>query len=245
VSRFVHLAVHSHYSLMRGTASPEDLGAAAVRLGITTLAVTDTDGVYGLVRFWEVMRAAGIRPILGAEVRGNDASAICLVETDAGYANLCRLLSRKHREPEFRLDAGFDREGLVVLSPCIALLRSMAAQSGTADLYLALTAGHTPAAAPTHSLARLREARELGVPPLAVGDVHFLAPGDWEMHRLLRAIALNTTRDQVAARELAPRGAWLRSPEEMERFFSFCPEAVENSARLAERCARDAPPWGG
>ena len=244
MSRFVHLAVHSHYSLMRGTASPEDLGAAAVRLGITMLAVTDTDGVYGLVRFWEVMRAAGIRPILGAEVRGNDASAICLVETDAGYANLCRLLSRKHREPEFRLDAGFNREGLIVLTSSVALLRSLAAQSGTADLYLALTAGHTPEAAPTHSLARLREARELGIPTVAVGDVHFLAPGDWEMHRLLRAIALNTTRDRVPSCELAPRGAWLRSPEDMERLFSFCPAAVENSARLAERCARDEPPWG-
>jgi len=244
VSRFVHLAVHSHYSLMRGTASPEDLGAAAVRLGITTLALTDTDGVYGLVRFWEVAKAAGIRPILGAEVRATDASAVCLVETDAGYANLCRLLSRKHREPELRLGAGFSREGLVVLSSSVALLRALAAQSGTADLYLALTAGHTPAAEPTHSLTRLREARAMGIPPVAVGDVHFLAPGDWEMHRLLRAIALNTTRDRVPSSGLAPRGAWLRSPEEMERLFSFCPEAVENSARLAGRCAREEPPWG-
>ncbi|MCI0567661.1 MAG: DNA polymerase III subunit alpha [Acidobacteria bacterium] len=244
MSRFVHLAVHSHYSLMRGTASPEELGAAAVRLGITTLALTDTDGVYGLVRFWEVMRAAGIRPILGAEVRASDAGAICLVETDAGYANLCRLLSRKHREPEFRLGAEFNREGLIVLTSSVALLRALAAQSGTADLYLALTAGHTPAAEPTHSLARLREARALGIPPVAMGDAHFIAPGDWEMHRLLRAIALNTTRDRVPSPELAPRGAWLRSPEEMGRLFSFCPEAVENSARLAERCAREEPPWG-
>jgi error-prone DNA polymerase len=244
VSRFVHLAVHSHYSLMRGTASPEELGAAAMRLGITTLALTDTDGVYGLVRFWEVAKAAAIRPILGAEVRGNDASAICLVEADAGYAHLCQLLSRKHREPAFRLDAGFEREGLVVLTSSVALLRALAVQSGTAGLYLALTAGHTPAAEPTHSLARLREARALGIQPVAVGDVHFLAPGDWEMHRLLRAIALNTTRDRVPARELAPRGAWLRSPGEMERLFSFCPEAVENTARLAERCAREEPPWG-
>jgi len=273
VSRFVHLAVHSHYSLMRGTASPEDLGTAAVRLGITTLALTDTDGVYGLVRFWEVAKAAEIRPILGAEVRGNDASAICLVETDVGYANLCQLLSCKHRNPAFRLDAGFDRQGLVVLTSSIALLRALAAQSGTKDLYLALTTGYSAAAASppalsrdgknrtvtrsgsfekgsgtavqaTHSLMRLREAQELGIPPVAVGDVHFLAPGDWEMHRLLRAIALNTTRDRVPSSELAPRGAWLRSPAEMERLFSFCPEAVENSAHLAERCARKEPPWG-
>ena len=62
MSRFVHLAVHSHYSLMRGTASPEELGAAAVRRGMDTLALTDTDGVYGLVRFWEVAKAATRAP---------------------------------------------------------------------------------------------------------------------------------------------------------------------------------------
>ncbi|PYQ10653.1 MAG: DNA polymerase III subunit alpha [Acidobacteria bacterium] len=244
MSRFVHLAVHSHYSLMRGTASPEELGAAAVRRGMDTLALTDTDGVYGLVRFWEVAKAAGIRPILGAEVRAVDASAVCLIETDAGYANLCRLLSRKHREPEFRLAAGgFDREGLVILTSSVPLLRALAAQGGTADLHLAITAGDKTTAA-THSLERLHEARALAISPVAVGDVHFLAPGDWEMHRLLRAIALNTPRDRVPVEELAPCSAWLRPPEAMERLFSFCPEAVANSARIAERCTRKDPPWG-
>jgi error-prone DNA polymerase len=233
---FVHLAVRSHYSLVRGTASPEELAAAAVRLGIDTLALTDTDGVYGAVRFWEVAKAAGIRPILGAEVRAPDGAAFCLAASDAGYANLCRLLTRRHQQKGFTLAAGFDREGLVVLAPSVELLGALA-RSGTADLYLAL------AAAPG-SLDRLRAARRLGIPPVAIGDVTFLAPGDWEMHRLLRAIALNTTRDRVPAGELAPRGAWLRPPQEMERLFSFCPEAVENGARLAARCAREAPPWG-
>src|SRR3989442_2506420 len=120
MSRFVHLAVHSHYSLMRGTASPEELGAAAVRRGMDTLALTDTDGVYGLVRFWQVAKAAGIRPILGAEVRSADATAVCLIETDAGYANLARLLSRMHREPEFPPAArGVDSERLVILTASI------------------------------------------------------------------------------------------------------------------------------
>ena len=235
-SRFVHLAVRSHYSLVRGTASPEELAAAALRLGIDTLALTDTDGIYGAVRFWEVTKAAGIRPILGAEVRAPDGSAFCLAASDAGYANLCRLLTRRHREKGFTLAGGFDREGLVVLTPRVDLLHALAAQSKT-ELYLALTA--TPG-----SLDRLRAARALGIPPAAIGDVAFLAPGDWEMHRLLRAIALNTTRDRVPAGEVAPRGAWLRPPAEMERLFSFCPEAVEHGARIAERCVRTAPPWG-
>lgn len=243
MSRFVHLAVHSHYSLMRGTASPEELCAAAARRGIDRLALTDTDGVYGMVRFWEVARAAGIRPILGAQARGADGSAFCLVKNDAGYATLCRLLTRRHLEPGFRLAEGLaEREGLVVLTASIPLLRDLAA-GGTRDLYLALSTGDGAPGA-THSLARLREAMGMGIPPAAVGDVHFVNPADWEMHRLLRAIALNATRDRVPPEDLAARGAWLRPPEEMERLFSFCPEAVENTGRIAEECLREEPPWG-
>ncbi|HEU5180264.1 MAG TPA: DNA polymerase III subunit alpha [Candidatus Polarisedimenticolia bacterium] len=236
MSRFVHLAVRSHYSLVRGTASPEELVASALRLGITTLALTDTDGIYGAVRFWEVTKAAGIHPILGAEVRAPDGSAFCLAASDEGYANLCRLLTRRHLEKSFTLRAGFERAGLIILTPCVELLRALATQSKS-DLYLALAA--TPG-----SLDRLRAARDLGIPPVAIGDVTFVVPGDWEMHRMLRAIALNTTRDRVPAAELAPRGAWLRPPEEMERLFSFCPEAVEQGAEIAARCARSTPPWG-
>src|SRR5262249_52852446 len=189
-----------------------------------------TDGVYGMVRFWEVAETAGIRPILGAEVRASDARAFLLIRSDAGYANLCRLLTRRHLEPGFRLGVGFDREGLVVLTSSLPLLRALAASDGTADLYLALA---------TSSLALLRGARAMGIPPAPIGDVHFVAAADWEMHRLLRAIALNTTRDRVPAAEMAPRTAELRPPAEMERLFSFCPEAVDNTARIADQCVRD------
>ena len=238
VSRFVPLAAHSHYSFMRGTASPEELIAAAARRGFDRLAVTDTDGVYGMIRFWEVARAAGIRPLLGAEIRGADGDAFCLVKSDAGYSRLCRLLTRRHQEPALRLaEALAEREGLVVLCASLPLLRALLEKGGRRDLYLALTAGGG-----TGSLARLQEARALGLPPAAAGEIYFTDPGDWEMHRLLRAIALNTTRDRVPPQELASKEAWLRSPEEIKRIFSFCPEAVENAGRIARECERQKPP---
>ncbi|HEV8336796.1 MAG TPA: DNA polymerase III subunit alpha [Candidatus Polarisedimenticolia bacterium] len=243
MSRFVPLAVHSHYSLMRGTASPEELIAAAARRGFDRLAVTDTDGVYGIIRFWEVARAAGIRPLLGAEIRGADGRAFCLVKSDAGYSRLCRLLTRRHQEPALRLaEALAEREGLVILCASLPVLRALFETGGGRDLYLALTAGGEGRA--TGSLARLQEARALGLPPAAAGEIYFTDPGDWEMHRLLRAIALNTTRDRVPPEELASKGSWLRSPEELERIFSFCPEAVENAGRIAGECERQEPPWG-
>ena len=65
---FVHLQVRSHYSLMRGTASLEDLCAAAIARGMLALALTDIDGLYGAVRFVAIARDAGLAPILGATI---------------------------------------------------------------------------------------------------------------------------------------------------------------------------------
>ncbi|MCU0987758.1 MAG: PHP domain-containing protein, partial [Acetobacteraceae bacterium] len=82
----VPLVVHSHYSLMRGTASPRQLCRAARQLGYDRLALTDTDNLYGLWPFLAACRREGITPIVGAEVTEPDRRrrAVCLVETDEG-----------------------------------------------------------------------------------------------------------------------------------------------------------------
>ena len=95
----IPLAVRSHYSLMRGTASVKDLCRASRERGFTRLALTDTDNLYGLWPFITACGREGIRPIVGAEVTGSDGPgrAYCLVENQDGYKNLCRLLTRRHQ----------------------------------------------------------------------------------------------------------------------------------------------------
>ncbi len=68
-SRFVHLRCHSHYSFLDGASSVDDLLDAAAELGQDALALTDTNGLYGAVRFWKAARERGIKPIFGAELR--------------------------------------------------------------------------------------------------------------------------------------------------------------------------------
>ncbi len=249
---FVHLQVRSHYSLMRGAASLEVLCLAARDRGMRALALTDVNGLYGAVRFFEIARAAGLRPILGAEVTALDPrrtalgeTATLLVRTREGYANLCRILTRRHRDPAFALapTLAAGSEGLAVLAPSPALLEAVRAARGPDDLYLAL--GSSGTSRPSGGgLQRLQAARRLGIAPVAVNDVHLLDARDFDLHRLLRAIALNTTRDRVPPEELASPQAWLKPPAEMERAYPHCPEAVAATARLAERCALEAPPWG-
>jgi error-prone DNA polymerase len=249
---FVHLQVRSHYSLMRGAASLEALCAAAAARGMDAIAVTDIDGLYGAVRFHEIAREHGLRPILGAEVTAPDPRrraagerATLLVKTREGYANLCRILTRRHLDPGFSVAGALraDAAGLVVLSPSPALLQAALEARPPDDLYLALGSSAAPSAA-EGALARLRAARRLGIAPAAVNDVHFVDPRDYGLHLLLRAIALNTTRDRVPPEELALPQAWLKPPAEMERAYPHCPEAVAATARIADACALDGPPWG-
>ncbi|HYS04900.1 MAG TPA: PHP domain-containing protein, partial [Candidatus Dormibacteraeota bacterium] len=130
---FVHLQVRSSYSLMRGASSLEALCTAAAGRGMRAIACTDVDGLYGVVRFREIALSCGLRPILGAEVTAPGARclqagerATLLVKTPDGYANLCRILTRRHLDPGFSvLDAlRAGSAGLVVLSSSLAVLRA-------------------------------------------------------------------------------------------------------------------------
>lgn len=105
---YAELHLHTAYSLLDGAALPEEIVTRAVELGYRHLAVTDHDGLYGALEFANAADAAGIAPITGAEMTLLDGSHITLlVESAAGYANLCRLITAAH-QPD--LEAGWPAE---------------------------------------------------------------------------------------------------------------------------------------
>ena len=137
---FVPLACHSFYSLLWGTASVEALCERAKEAGVSTLALTDRNGLYGVLPFWEAALRAGIKPILGAHLPDPPSPAFLLAANHQGYRRLARILTLYHNShphptplPEgegTRRCRGFslletlmeDRRGLVVLSPSRDLL---------------------------------------------------------------------------------------------------------------------------
>src|SRR5258708_4132571 len=91
---FVHLRTHSHYSFLDGASSIDDLLDAAVEQGQDALALTDTNGLYGAVRFWNAARARGVKPIFGAELRLVDGDPVTILAMDrTGWTSLCRIVS--------------------------------------------------------------------------------------------------------------------------------------------------------
>ena len=122
---YVELHCHSSYSLLDGTSSPFELVARVADLGMDTLALTDHDALYGAVPFATAARARGIRPILGAELTlESDHHLTVLAENEAGWRNLCQLISRaRMRAPKGQAklawaDLDGRTDGLICLSGC-------------------------------------------------------------------------------------------------------------------------------
>ncbi|TLY36300.1 MAG: DNA polymerase III subunit alpha [Nitrospirae bacterium] len=251
MSSFVHLHVHSDYSPMEGVSSVQALCEAARTQGADTLALTDTNGLYGAIRFIDVARQAGLKPILGAEVRlgkgrvsarlgragetGERRShrALLLAKTTEGYANLCRLLSERHCDAAFSLIEAVSRyrHGLIVLSDDTQALTAWKKESAD-DLYVELTAG--PGMHEALAFSRRAE-----IPPVATNHVRFVNRGDFDVHRLLRAIALNTTLSRLPEDACCSPSHWLMPLATMQKYYPHVPEALENTVRIAQACRTD------
>ncbi|MDF0677118.1 MAG: DNA polymerase III subunit alpha [Nitrospira sp.] len=230
---FVHLHVHSDYSPMRGVSPLEELCLSAQRQGLPTMALTDTNGLYGAIRFVEQAKQLGFRPVLGTELTTDDHRAILLAKTPGGYANLCRVLSERHCNPSFDVLSSVSRyrDGLIIFTDDEAALMAWAKDSRQ-DLYVELTPG--PAMHDT-----LLFSRHIDLPPVATNRVYFSHADDFVTHRLLRAIALNTTLSRLLERACCAPRQWLMPSALMASQFPHVPDALENSVRIAETCYSD------
>lgn len=245
---FTHLHVHSFYSLMRGASSPEALCAEAKKAGFTHLALTDTNGFYGLVNFLEAARANGIEPIIGtvieedikiaAESRPHTVNtatenlsrtgAVILAKTAPGYEILCDLITRRHVQKNFSLVANLPEKSrdIVLLSQSPDLVKSF---RNRFECYLEIVPGAS-------DRKLIAAANSLGLKPVATNAVHFAREEDYPLHRLVRTIGLNKTFSTLSPEDAEGPGRWLKSAPEMAAHFPNCPEALANAAKIARSC---------
>src|SRR5512140_323141 len=137
--RFVHLRLHSEYSIVDGMARVDDAVAAAAADGMPALAITDQSNLFGAIKFFQAARGAGVQPIIGCDLwitneRNRDAAsrATLLCRNREGYLALCDLLSRAHAGNHWRGRAEVRREWLRGLQGLIALSGAEAGEVGQA-----------------------------------------------------------------------------------------------------------------
>jgi len=260
-SPYIELHAASAFSFLDGASLPEALVDRAADLGYPALALLDRDGVYGAPRFHKAALAAGLRPIIGAELtlasgRTDPAHGLqrwtlpVLCESREGYRNLCRLITRmKMRSPKGEGALALDElegstRGLVALVGRAALDGQRYGVGGLLDRLVGVFGRGTVFVELQRHFRRDEEAanRQLidlaaafRVPTLATGGVRFATPAERPLYDVLTCIRHHTDLAR-AGRRLAPNAErYLKAPGEMAALLADVPGAVDRTVELADR----------
>ena len=261
---FVHLHLHSEYSLVDGIVRIKPLAYAVAGAGMPAVAITDQSNLFSMVKFYRAAQAAGIKPIIGVDALvANDADPhqptrlVLLCQDNEGYRHLAQLVSRSYTQrpsngpPVIRKEwLRGSSKGLIALSGVkgeigLALQNNKRALvNGLLDDWLALfpgrfylelqRTGRPQEEEYIHAAVELAASRDL--PVVATNDVHFLKQDDFEAHEARVCIHEGRTLDDPRRPHDYTDQQYLRTPAEMVELFADIPEALENSVEIAKRC---------
>jgi error-prone DNA polymerase len=246
----------SHFSFLEGASAPEELIEQAHHLGLRDVAITDRDGVYGVVRAWEKARELGVHLIIGSDVNVNGTAIVLLAQDRPGYANLCRLISKGRLRCEKGESAVTWDEVCEHAGGLIALWggdRSVIATGDDSDfdtvgrkvreafddrLY-AMVARHRRASeVPAEGRLRARATR-LGIQRAAAVEVLYHTPARRPLQDVLTCIR-HGVPITAAGRRLKPNAEHgLAAPIAFANLFADDPAAVAMTREIAGRCSFD------
>nr|WP_298055374.1 DNA polymerase III subunit alpha [uncultured Halomonas sp.] len=263
---FVHLRLHSEYSLVDGLVKLKSLVSTTAERAMPALALTDETNLFGLVKFYKAAQGAGLKPIIGSDLwlqNPHDEShpyrLTLLAMNDVGYRNLTELISKGWTHGQRQGRAILDKqwvleqsEGLIALSGAREgeigrhLLsdhereaRQLLEQWQAAfpeRFYLELVRTGRPLEEACVH-ASVKLAIETGTPVVATNDVRFLERDDYWAHETRVAIGEGKALDDPRRERRYTEEQYLKSPDEMAALFADIPEALENSVMIAERCS--------
>ena len=219
---------------MRGTIPLMKLITRAKDLHMSHMALTEVNGLWGFIRFVQLAKEQGIKPIAGTNLVTAMDDIILLVENQTGYENMCRIISRVHNDPDVSISNLLRPlySGLFILAHQNNVLQSLATFIPNSHLFVELRPSITEAQARI-----LANTYQLEI--IASGDVYFMSKEDYHTHRILRAIDRNTTLSQLPPDNTKDQRHFFRSEKEMINLFPSSMAAINNSQYLAERCKTD------
>ena len=262
---FVHLRLHTEYSLVDGLVRVKPLVKAVAGLAMPAVAVTDMSNMCSLVKFYKAAMGAGIKPICGADIwlasayeDGPLTRMTLLAMNPKGYRNLTELVSRGWSEGQSNDLVIIQRdwvkaasEGLIALSGAKegeighALLDGEQAkaeallrewQAVFPERFYLEVQRTSRVNDEEHVHAAVALADKLGAPLVATNDVRFLKQGDFEAHETRVCIGESRILDDPRRPRIYSDQQYLKSPEEMAELFSDLPDALQNTVEIAKRC---------
>ncbi len=263
---FVHLRMHTEFSVVDGTLRVDDAADAAAADGQVAAAITDLANLFGGIKFYSAARKQGVQPILGAdcwlEPEGSDKSPtrlLLLVQDRQGYLNLSELLSRAWIQNVQRNQACLKwewleelQQGLICLSGAqhggvgLALLQGDMARARDwarrlsalfpQRFYLELQRAGLPGQEALVQ-ASVRLAAELQLPVVATHPIQFLGPDDFEAHEARVCVAEGETLANPKRIKRFLPSQYFKTQAEMRALFKDIPSAIRNTVEIARRCS--------
>ncbi|MDO9088808.1 MAG: DNA polymerase III subunit alpha [Burkholderiaceae bacterium] len=263
---FVHLRLHSEFSVVDGTNRIDDVVAAASADGQPALAITDLNNLFGAVKFYKACNAQGVKPLIGAELflegLGKDVQALSrvlvLVQNRRGYLNLCELLARSWTQNTVKAQAVARLawleelgEGLILLSGAQAgpvgqaLVQGDVERAAELALKLASIFPHRfylelqRAGRPedeAHVVAAVQLAARMKLPVVATHPVQFTQADDYEAHEARVCISEGEILGNQRRVRRFTREQYFKSAEQMSALFADVPSALANAQEIARRC---------
>ena len=266
---FVHLHLHTEYSMVDSTVRIPALMEQCAEHGMPAVALTDKNNLFGLVKFYRKAITAGVKPLIGLDLRllnedepNRPYTLVLLVQNRDGYRNVSELVTRSYIEGQVRGEPLARREWLNAES-CNGLI----ALSGGlhSDIGHALHANHADQARERLEAwkavfpdrfylelirtgrageeacvqASLELAGQTGTPVVATNDVRFLSRRDFDAHEARVCIHDSRVLADTERPRLYSPQQYLRTPEEMAELFADVPEALANTVEIARRCNLD------
>ena len=270
---FVHLHLHTEFSLLDGMIRTKELAKQAATFGMPAVAMTDHGNLYGAIEFYQNCKNIGVKPIFGCEIylapqsmhekkdlvgRKRATHMTLLAETDEGWNNLSKLVTKGHLDGLYYGKPRVDREalrkyskGIICLTGCISgpvnewLLKEDEDKAretmaelvdiyGKENVYVEIhNHGIEPQRLVTPGLLKL--AREFDLKPVATNDVHFLHKEDHEAHDVM--ICIGTAHLLIDENRMRyPREVYFKTAAEMRALFADIPGACDATLEIAERC---------
>ncbi len=262
---FVHLRLHTEYSLVDSTIRIKQLMPAVEELGMPAVAMTDQNNLFGMVKFYRAARGQGLKPIFGVDVLLEDEDdesllyhMILLCQNNKGYHNVTKLISLAYMEGQKLGIPRVTRQWIIDHSEGVIALSG----GRDGDVGYSLLAGNEDEAKirleewqkvfpnryylelqrtgreneDEYLHAAVKLAGEANIPVVATNDPRFLKTEDFEAHEARVAIHDGFTLDDARRPKNYSEQQYLRSADEMIELFSDIPEAIENTLEIAKRC---------
>jgi DNA polymerase-3 subunit alpha len=267
LSQFVHLRLHTEYSLLDGIVRVPELMTAVARLGMPAIALTDQGNLFAMVKFYKEALAAGIKPLVGVDLsiresaeRAPPSRLVLLCQNLMGYRHAAQLVTRSYLEGQQRGVPMLERswlqpdmlKGLIILSGGAegdvgrALTRGNIEEASRClerwrglcgDRYYLEVQRTGRAGDEAYSEAVMDLARERGVPAVATNDVRFLTRSEFEAHEARVCIHDGALLADSSRLRRYSEEQYLKGPLEMAELFADAPELLANTVEIAKRCS--------